>query len=161
MNTHNGMNDSNNNNKNKKTKPIAVLPIAGALVGAVILLSGLSLIGNGGYHSTIAQQQNTTEGSSGNATTTGGGASANQSTSELRMNLEQARTALQNNDTQSAMMYLEMALSTVSGGGTEGNITSSTAAGGGNATTTTTGGEEAVSIGGTGVEDDYDETADD
>jgi hypothetical protein len=161
MNTHNGMNDSNNNNKNKKTKPIAVLPIAGALVGAVILLSGLSLIGNGGYHSTIAQQQNTTEGSSGNATTTGGGAGANQSTSELRMNLEQARTALQNNDTQSAMMFLEMALSTMEGGGTEGNITSSTAAGGGNATTTTTGGEEAVSIGGTGVEDDYDETADD
>lgn len=159
MNTHNGMNDSNNNNnKNKKTKPIAVLPMAGALVGAVILLSGLSLIGNGGYHSTIAQQQNTTEGSSGNATTTGGG--ANQSTSELRMNLEQARTALQNNDTQSAMMYLEMALSTIDGGGTEGNITSSTAAGGGNATTTT-GGDEAVSIGGTGVGDDYDETADD
>jgi hypothetical protein len=75
------------------------------------------------------------------------------------MNLEQARTALQNNDTQSAMMFLEMALSTMEGGGTEGNITSSTAAGGGNATTT--GGEEAVSIGGTGVEDDYDETADD
>jgi hypothetical protein len=161
MNTHNGMNDSNNdNNKNKKTKPKAVLPMAGALVGAAILLSGLSLIGNDGYHSTIAQQQNTTEGSSGNATTTGGGGvGANQSTSELRMNLEQARTALQNNDTQSTMMFLEMALSTMEGGGTEGNITSSTAAGGGNATTT--GGEEAVSIGGTGVEDDYDETADD
>ena len=160
MNTHNGMNDSNNdNNKNKKTKPIAVLPMAGALVGAAILLSGLSLIGNDGYHSTIAQQQNTTEGSSGNATTTGSGSGANQSTSELRMNLEQARTALQNNDTQSAMMYLEMALSTIGSGGTEGNITSSTAAGGGNATTTS--GEEAVSIGGTGVGDDYDETADD
>jgi hypothetical protein len=160
MNTHNRMNDSNNdNNKNKKTKPLAILPMAGALVGAAILLSGLSLIGNDGYHSTIAQQQNTTEGSSGNVTTTGGGGSANQSTSELRTNLEQARTALQNNDTQSAMMYLEMALSTMGGGGTEGNITSSTAAGGGNATTT--GGEEAVSIGGTGVGDDYDETADD
>ena len=154
------MNDSNNdNNKNKKTKPLAILPMAGAFVGAAILLSGLSLIGNDGYHSTIAQQQNTTEGSSGNVTTTGGGGSANQSTSELRMNLEQARTALQNNDTQSAMMYLEMALSTMGGGGTEGNITSSTATGGGNATTT--GGEEAVSIGGTGVGDDYDETADD
>jgi len=157
MNTQNGRNGSNNS-KNKKTKPISVLPMAGALVGAAILLSGLSLIGNDGYHSTIAQQQNTTEGSSGNGTTTGGGGT-NQSTSELRMNLEQARTALQNNDTQSAMMYLEMALSTISGGGTEGNITSSTVAGGGNATTT--GGDEAVSIGGTGVGDDYDETADD
>ena len=161
MNTHNRMNDSNNdNNKNKKTKLLAVLPMVGALVGAAILLSGLSLIGNDGYYSTIAQQQNTTEESSGNVTNTGGAGSVNQSTSELRMNLEQARTALQNNDTQSAMMYLEMALSTMGGGGTEGNITSSTAGGGGNATTTT-GGEEAVSIGGTGVGDDYDETADD
>lgn len=180
MSPHSGRNDNNNNNKNKKTKPIAVLPKAGALVGAAILLSGLSLIDNDGYHSAIAQQQNTTEGSGGdggapttdsntsftegatqggNATTTGGG--ANQSTSELRMNLEQARTALQNNDTQTALMYLDMALSAMGGSGTEGNITSSTAAGGGNATTTTTGGEEAVSIGGTGAADDYDETADD
>ena len=69
-------------------------------------------------------------------TPTNAGGAANQSTSEGRMNLEQARTALQNNDTQSAMMYLDMALSTMggSGDGTQGNITSSTA-GGGNTTT--------------------------
>ena len=74
------------------------------------------------------------------------------------MDLEQARTALQSNDTQSAMMYLDMALSAMGGGGggTQGNITSSTA-GGGNATT---GGEEGVSVGGTSAADDYDETAD-
>jgi hypothetical protein len=42
---------------------------------------------------------------------------------------------LENNDTQSAMMYLDMALSAMgrAGGGTQGNINSSTA-GGGNAT---------------------------
>jgi hypothetical protein len=65
--------------------------------------------------------------------------------------------ALQNNDTQSAIMYLDMALS-ATGGGTQGNITSSTTtASGGNATT---GGEEGVSVGGTSAADDYDETAD-
>ena len=64
------------------------------------------------------------------------------------MDLEQARTALQSNDTQSAMMYLDMALSAMGGGGggTQGNITVGTAGGGGNATT---GGEEGVSVGGT------------
>jgi hypothetical protein len=78
------------------------------------------------------------------------------------MNLEQARIALQNNDTQSAMMYLDMALSAMGDSGTECNITSSsTAARGGNATTTTTGGDEVVSMGGTGAADDYDETAED
>jgi hypothetical protein len=76
------------------------------------------------------------------------------------MNLEQARTALQNNDTQGAMMYLDMALGAMGGGGRgsiQGNITSSTAGGGGNATT---GGGEGVSVGGTSAADDYDETAD-
>ena len=59
----------------------------------------------------------------GNASTAGGGG-ANQSTSEVRMNVEQARTALQSNDTQSAMMYLDMALSAMGGGGPQGNMTS-------------------------------------
>jgi predicted transcriptional regulator len=91
----------------------------------------------------------------GNATTTIGGGS-NQSTSEVRMNLEQARTALQNNDRQSGMMYLDMALSSM-GGVTEENITASTA-GIGNAAT---GGEEGVAVGGTSAADDYDDTSDD
>ena len=47
------------------------------------------------------------------------------------MNIEQARMALQNNDTQGAMMYLDMALSALGGdgvalGGTQGNTTSNT-----------------------------------
>jgi hypothetical protein len=58
----------------------------------------------------------------GNATTVGTG--GNQS--DLRMNLEQALMALQNNDTQSAMMYLDMALSALGG-----NATTTTADGGG------------------------------
>ena len=174
-----GLNDSNNKN-NRRTKPTAALPMTGAIVTAALLLSGLSLISNNiNYQPAIAQQQNLTEGGGGDTTTdnttstaggatqggnattagAGGGGGANQSTPELRMNLEQARTALQNNDTQSAMMFLDMALSAM-GGGTQGNITSSsstTTAGGGNATT---GSEEGVSVGGTSAADDYDETAD-
>ena len=177
MSPQSGLNDSNNKN-NRRTKPTAALPMTGAIVTAAILLSGLSLISNNiNYQPAIAQQQNLTEGGGGdtttdNTTTTAGGATqggnataagaggggANQSTSELRMNLEQARTALQNNDTQSAMIFLDMALSAM-GGGTQSNITgsSTTTAGGGNATT---GSEEGVSVGGTSAADDYDETAD-
>jgi hypothetical protein len=178
MSPQSGMNDSNNK-KNRRTKPTAALPMSGAIVTAALLLSGLSLISSNINYQPAIAQQNVTEGGGGgggatttdnttsaigsatqggNATTAGAGAGAgNQSTLELRMNLEQARTALQNNDTQSATMYLDMALSAM-GGGTQGNITSSTAtAGGGNATT---GGEEGVSVGGTSAADDYDETAD-
>jgi hypothetical protein len=49
---------------------------------------------------------------------------------------EEARTALQNNDTQGAMMHLDLALNTLGGAaGAQGNMTS---AGGGNATNATT-----------------------
>jgi hypothetical protein len=59
------------------------------------------------------------------------------------MNIEQARMALQNNDTQGAMMYLDMALSALGGdgaaagsqGGDGGNMTSTADGGGTNATT--------------------------
>ncbi|HKG30571.1 MAG TPA: hypothetical protein VKA91_04815, partial [Nitrososphaeraceae archaeon] len=68
---------------------------------------------------------NATSTTGGNATTAGGGGGgANQSTSDVRMNIEQARMALQNNDTQGAMMYLDMALSALGGGGGAlGNMT--------------------------------------
>jgi cytoskeletal protein RodZ len=181
--------DSNNNNKNGKTKPVSVLPMVSALIAAAILVSGLSLIGNYGYHSAMAQQQNTTEESGGgvgsisttasnttstegsatiaqggNATTTeGGGGGANLSTSELRTNLEQALTALQNNDTQTATMYLELTLDAMGGAdATEGNTTSSsTAARAGINANTTVDEEDVISMGGTGAIDDYDATADD
>jgi hypothetical protein len=115
--------------------------MAGAIVTAALLLSGLSLITS--YQPVIAQQNmtgggNATSTTGGNATTAGGGGGgANQSTSDVRMNIEQARMALQNNDTQGARMYLDMALSAL-GGGTQSNMTNATTTGG--TTNATTGG---------------------
>jgi hypothetical protein len=64
------------------------------------------------------------------------------------MNIEQARMALQNNDTQGAMMYLDMALSALGGvAGTQGDA-------GGNVTTTTEGGATNATTGGTEGGDD-------
>jgi hypothetical protein len=140
MNSHNGTKDNNI----RRTKATAAIPMVGAIVTAALLLSGLSLITS--YQPVIAQENmtgggggatttdNATSTTGGNATTaTGGG--ANQSTSDVRMNIEQARMALQNNDTQSARMYLDMALSAL-GGGTQSNMTSTT----GGTTNATTGG---------------------
>src|ERR671923_1453927 len=145
MNPHTGKKDDNNNKKDR-TKARAATPMVGAIVTAAILLSGLSFIGT--YSQPVLAQMDTTTGggsggggttggatTGGNATTAGGGG-GNQSTSQAQMNLQQARTALQNNDTQSAMMYLDMALSAL-GGGAQGNMTGTT---GGNATSMTAGG---------------------
>jgi hypothetical protein len=136
MNSHSGMNDNNI----RRTKATAAIPMAGAIVTAALLLSGLSLITS--YQPVMAQQNmtgggNATSTTGGNATTAGGGGGANQSTSDVRMNIEQARVALQNNDTQGARMYLDMALSAL-GGGTQSNMTNATTTGG--TTNATTGG---------------------
>ena len=92
-----------------------------------------------------------------NATNATGAAGGNQS--ELRTNLEQARMALQNNDTQGAMMYLDMALSALGGGaagGTQGNTTSNTTIASSNAITT--GSQNGIPpVGGTGAADVDDE----
>ena len=151
---------------NNKAKAIAAIPMAGAIVTAALLLSGLSLIGS--YQQPVIAQQNMTGGGGGggdggittttdNATTTttttmsgaaqggnatnatsAGGGGGNQSTSEVRMNIEQAHMALQNNDTQSALMYLDMALSALGGDGAEED----SECGG-------------VTVGGTSAADDY------
>src|SRR5215203_6020547 len=136
MNSHSGMSDNNV----RGTKATAAIPMAGAIVTAALLLSGLSLITS--YQPIMAQQNmtgggNATSTMGGNATTAGGGGGANQSTSDVRMNIEQARMALQNNDTQGARMYLDMALSAL-GGGTQSNMTNATTTGG--TTNATTGG---------------------
>ena len=137
MNSHSGTNDNNI----RRTKATAAIPMTGAIVTAALLLSGLSLITS--YQPVIAQQNmtgggNATSTTGGNATTAGGGGGgANQSTSDVRMNIEQARMALQNNDTQGARMYLDMALSAL-GGGTQSNMTNATTTGG--TTNATTGG---------------------
>jgi hypothetical protein len=169
MNSYSGMNDNNKD----RTKATAAIPMAVTLVAAALLLSGVSLIssyqqpalaqgnmtggggeGDGGAATTTDNATSTTitdgaaqGGNATNATTTAAGvAGGNQSTSEVRMNIEQARMALQNNDTQSAMMYLDMALSALGGGegagtqgGDGGNMTSTTGRG---ATNATTGGTE-------------------
>jgi hypothetical protein len=140
MNSHSGTNDNNI----RRTKATAAIPMARAIVTAALLLSGLSLITS--YQPVMAQQNmtgggNATSTTGGNATTAGGGGGANQSTSDVRMNIEQARMALQNNDTQGARMYLDMALSAL-GGGTQSNMT--------NATTTTGGTTNATTGGATG-----------
>ena len=54
------------NNDNKKTKAIATIPMAGAIVTAAILLSGLSLIGS--YQQPVLAQQQNMTGAAGNAT---------------------------------------------------------------------------------------------
>jgi hypothetical protein len=117
MNPDNRRKDKSNNKRTSKA--IAAMPIAGIVVAASLLLSGLPLISS--YQPAIAQQQNMT-GGGGNATSTGA-AGGNQS--EVMFHLEEVRKALQNNDVQGAMMHLDLAMSLL-GGGTQGNMTSTT-----------------------------------
>ena len=80
---------------------------------------------------TVGQQlAGATEGGTtgGNATTAGGG---NQTTSEVRLHLEEARTALQNDDIEGALMHLDLALNALGGNATTtagGGATNATAA---------------------------------
>ena len=115
MNPDNRRKDKSNNKRTSKA--IAPMPIAGIVVAASLLLSGLALISS--YQPAIAQQQNMTGG--GNATTSAAG--GNQS--EVMLHLEEVRKALQNNDVQGAMMHLDLAMNLL-GGGTQGNMTSTT-----------------------------------
>jgi hypothetical protein len=111
---------------NEWAKPMAGIAMTGMIIITALLLSGLSLIGNY-LQPAMAQQQNVTGGGGGgeNATTTTGAAGGNQS--ETRFHIEEAITALQNNDTQSALTHLDLALNTLGGtGGTAGNVTTGT-----------------------------------
>ncbi len=110
---------------NERAKPMASIAMAGMIIITALLLSGLSFIGNYSQPA-MAQQQNVTGGGGGeNATTTGAAGGGNQS--EARFHIEEALTALQNNDTQSALTHLDLALNTLGGtGGTAGNVTTGT-----------------------------------
>jgi hypothetical protein len=146
MSSHSTIND----NHKKDTKRIATIPMAGAIVTAAILLSGMSLIGS--YQQALAQQDMT--GTTGGATTkdtatttmgggntTSGGAGGNDSMSQVRMHLEEARTALQNNDTQGALMHMDLAINAMGGASPiQGNLTGTE--GGGTTSGTTGGGTE-------------------
>ncbi len=177
---------------NNKARLIAGIAMAGVMVVSALLLSGLAFISS--YQQpVIAQQQNITNGGGiaeggativdnttsttgtatqgGNVTASAGGASGNQS--ELRMHLEEARTALQNDDTAGALIHLDLALNVLSGaGGIQGNMTTgSTIAGDDDAANTnnedatpagdgTSAADEdsecgAVTVGGTSAADDY------
>ena len=117
------MSPDNRRNKNDRTaKAITAMPIAGIVIAASLLLSGLSLVSS--YHPALAQQNMTGGGGNAtNATTTGAVTGGTQS--EVMLHLEEVRTALQNNDIQGAMMHLDLAMN-VLGGGTQGNMTSTT-----------------------------------
>jgi hypothetical protein len=93
--------------------------------GAAALNDTTTVEGGDGATSTTATGNATTT-STTNATTAGQTAGGgNQSTSEGIMHIEQARMALQNNDTQGAMMQLDLALNALGGGGdTQGSMTS-------------------------------------
>ena len=120
MNPHSGI-DVNNN---RRTKAIAAaIPIAGIVIAAA-LLSGLSLINS--YQPSIAQQQNMTGGAGGNATTAGGNATtaggnatttgaAGGNQSEVRFHIEEARTAIEDDDDEAALMHLDLALNALGG----------------------------------------------
>jgi hypothetical protein len=122
--------------------------MAGDIVTAAILLSGLTLIV--GYQQSVLaqeqqqqqqQQQNMTEigAATGGGGMTGGatqgeneaiteGAQGNDSMSEVRMQLKGAQTALQNKDIQRALMHLDLAVNAFGGtSSAEMNMTGTTA----------------------------------
>lgn len=158
---------------NNKAKPIAGIGMAGMIVISALLLSGLSLINS--YQPAIAQEEMTGEATAGNATTTNATTTdapgVNQS--EVRLHIEEALTALQNNDTQGALMHLDLALSALGGAAaavtTEGNMTTATTIAGtndeSNSNTDANRGETdteqeysecgGVTVGGTSAADDY------
>src|SRR5215204_5318385 len=189
------MNSNNIINHNKdRTKATASIPMIGAIVTAALLLSGLSLISSS-YQPATAQQQDMTTGAGGSsgATTDGGtegaatggatpqggnataaaggtgGEGGDDSLSQIRMHIESARTALQNNDTQGAMLYMELVDNALGGAGalqgsnmtaadtTTGSATNMTTAGGGNQTAagggnqTAAGGGNQTAAGGGGL----------
>jgi hypothetical protein len=117
------VNADNRRDKNNRTaKAIIAMPVAGIVIAASLLLSGLSLVSS--YHPALAQQNMTGGGGNAiNATTTGAVTGGTQS--EVMLHLEEVRTALQNNDIQGAMMHLDLAMN-VLGGGAQGNTTSTT-----------------------------------
>jgi hypothetical protein len=177
--------NSRRNYNNRKAKAIAAMPLATILLAAAIL-SALLFVGTIN-HTALAQQNITgsrstaitdiaassstsacvptqTRVGGGSDTTTAMNLSSttsqrNQTTlSEVRMHLEEACMAAQNDDMQGVFMHLNLALKALGGGSTQENTNSTTGS-----TTHTTTGTEAVVHGraATGPSDDYDATADD
>lgn len=92
---------------------------------------------------------------------TGSPAVENESTtSEARMHIVKACMAIQDGDTQGALMHLNLALNALADSEMQSNVTTTASAAGGN---TITGGEDecdGITVGGTSAADDYDCTPD-
>jgi hypothetical protein len=92
------------------------------IITTVVLVSGAVPLSfsNISYQQPITQEEMEMLGGGGGATTGG-----NATTAEVIMHLDEARTALQNNDTQGAMIHLDIALNML-GNATQGtsNVTS-------------------------------------
>jgi hypothetical protein len=159
MNRNNMIRDSKGRAKAK-----AAIPMVAATVTMALLLLGLSFFSSN-FQPTMAQQQDmntggATSSQAGNTTAAGGaGEGESDSLSQIRMHIEAVRTALQNNDTQGAMLHLELADNALGGAGVleASNMTAmnTTPAGnattGGNATNMTTaaaGGNQTAAAGG-------------
>jgi hypothetical protein len=179
---HNGRGDNRNKAKAISTIPMVLIIVtSGLLSGLLSIISSYQIAiaqqqdttggnattttGGGGVQSSSActptqtGRGGATTGGNATSSTTGGATGGNQSTtSEVRMHIEQACIALQNNDTQGALIELNLALNALGGGSTQGNNVTTATTAGGNATA---GGEDGISVGGTSAADDYDETADD
>ena len=121
------------NNSNRVAEAISAIPVAGAVVAVSLLLSGLTTIGS--YHSVLAQE-NMNQAGGGNATTTSAAAAVGGNQSEIRMHVEEARAALQNNNIQGALMHLDIAMNLI-GVSTGDNATGASTVG---ATNMTSGG---------------------
>ena len=163
MNTHH---ERNHNYKEGKMIAAAI-PIAGIIVAAGLLsalslvgtiqqpslaqqLNATGGTEDGTGNETSSSSTTTTDiatptiggaGQGGNATNTtnitGPGGALGENQSEIRMHLEEARAALQNNDTQGALMHLDLVLNA------SGMTTNSTVAGS-NATTITGSSQEGI-----------------
>jgi hypothetical protein len=163
--------------KNRTKEATAAIPMVGVIVTAALLLSGLSLIGS--YQQPAIAQEELLGGggatTGGNATTAGGNATTaggNQTTAEVIMHLEEVRTAIENDDTESALMHLDLALNALGGAGAiQGNTTTGTTIAGTDVSDTsnedgapsvgeTSAADEGsecggVTVGGTSAADDY------
>ena len=156
---------SRRNINQNEPKDIASLFITGIIVTAG-LLSGLFLIGGYQNPAVAQEQQNLTApssnseviGGSSNDTTTSttgtaaqGGNTTNQS--EIRLHLQEALSALRNNDTQGALMHLDIVLNTIGGGGVQGNTTTTSTTTGGNSIAGTADGNDNDSDGNDATEE--------
>src|SRR3712207_6146922 len=150
MNSNNIIRDSKGRSKAK-----AAIPMVAATVTMALLLLGISFLSSN-FQPTMAQQDTNTGGGGGGGTTTvngtengntdgaggagGAGEGEDDSLSQIRMHIESVRTALQNNDTQGAMLHLELADNALGGAGVleASNMTAMNTTTAGNATNMTT-----------------------